>query len=126
MVFAHQIREAVASYLSKAIDANGFLLKFSNLSHNVHRAGEPEAVRLADSIESRLADLRAGCISELEFRSLLRDSIYASAVNNMFVPVSFPTPLNQFAVAEMGFQNQAGLSGTKREVEFGSVQSIQA
>lgn len=119
MVYAHQIREVVAEYLSKNLDASGFLSKFSALSYNIRKEGEAEAIRLADQIESCLIDLRAGCIKELQLRSILSDLTYSNAANIFYMPVSFPGTVNQYSVLEKAFPGHPAPSDTSRGVEFG-------
>jgi hypothetical protein len=125
MVFAHQIRGVIADYLSKSIDANKFLEQFSALSYNIHGNGEAEAIRLADSVESYLVDLRAGCIGELEFRSILRDLSHINDVNVFHVPMSFPVSVNHVSVVEMAYQGTSASSGTSRGMAFGSELHLQ-
>jgi hypothetical protein len=120
MVYAHQIREVVAGYLSKDLDANGFLLRFSALSYNIHNQGDAEAVRLADHIESCLVDLRAGCIKEVQLRSILRELTYSTSANNFYMPVSFPVSVNQYLGLEKAFPEYHVSSGTSPAVGFGS------
>jgi hypothetical protein len=126
MVYAHQIRSVVAKYLAKSFDANGFLREFSPLSRNIQRDGDAEAVRLADRIESYIADLRAGCIKELQFRSALRELTYTAAVNTFFSgPVCFPAGINHYSVPENAFPEYQAPSGTSPAVELGSTVFLQ-
>jgi hypothetical protein len=120
MVFAHQIRNVVAEYLSKDLDASGFLCKFSALSFNVRKDGEAEAIRLSDQIESCLVDLRAGCIKQLQFHAILRELIHASDVNVFYMPVCFPVSVNQYSGLEKAFPAYQASSDTSPAVEFGS------
>jgi hypothetical protein len=121
MVYAHQIREVVSEYLSKDMDAKAFLCKFSALSYNVRKEGEAEAVRLADQIESCLVDLRAGCIKDLQLRSILRELTYSAAANSFYMPVSFPVGVNHYSVLEKAFPETPASSDTSPGVVFGSV-----
>src|SRR5215469_14543231 len=96
MIFAHQIRSVVEQYISGALDAKGFVQGFSALSHNIHKDGEAEAVRLANVVEAYLADARSGCISNAVLRSRLRDLVSIGNVNCLVAQPSFPTAVNQY------------------------------
>ena len=116
---AGQIREVISSYVSKG-DADKFLLDFSVLSYNIHKLGNPEAIRLANEIESKLADLRGGFISKSIFLESLRNLIKPSA-NSYAVLVTYSGSLNQVAVLENPLQGWVGFSDTLRGVGCGSV-----
>lgn len=126
MVYAHQIRSIVAKYLAKSLDANGFLREFSPLSRNIQRDGDAEAARLADRIESCLADLRAGCVKEPQFRSVLRDLTSAAEVNTFSCgPVCFPASINRYSSPERVFPEYQAPSGTSPAMELGSTVFLQ-
>ena len=119
MVFAHQIRGVVSNYLANKLDAKEFLVQFSSLSYNIRKIGDAEAIRLADKIESLLIDARAGCVAEPQMRSMLRDMVYAGAVNSFNMPSSFTTFVNQFSIEEIAFRGNSGASDTLPGVVFG-------
>ena len=86
MISANQIRELVASYLASR-DAENFALSFSALSYNIHKNGDPEAIELANQIESKLADLHGGCISQDSFKKALFDMMVESKPGQQIVVV---------------------------------------
>lgn len=124
MVYAHQIREVALRYARQAIDSETFLLQFSALSHNIHKTGGTEAIRLARKIESMLVDVRSGCMAESQLRSLLRDISGDLPVNTMMIPISFPETVNQMVVVGTFQMGPASAAGTLPAVEFGSARLL--
>jgi len=120
MVSANQIRQIVLSYLSDS-DADKFVLSFSAASYNIHKNGNPEAIRLANEVESKLADLRGGFVSKSIFKENLRDLIKPSANNYVVMVLDYSCSVNQRAVPESSFRGLAGFSDTLSEGVFGSV-----
>jgi hypothetical protein len=135
MVYARQIREVAAIYGNQGMSSDQFVEKFSALAYNIHKNGDPEAIRLVDRIQSMMIDVRSGCMAEPQLRSLLRD-VAATAPANAFVihRVSFPRAqfiepaqsVNQMSVAGTAFQMVVGSSGTSPAAECELVASHQA
>lgn len=124
MVYAHQVREVALRYAQQAIDSEVFLQQFSALSHNIHKTGGAEAIRLTRNIESMLVDVRSGCMTESQFRSSLRDLSGVLPVNTMMVPVTFPETVNQMVVAAGTFQMAPASADTLPAVVFGSAELL--
>jgi len=103
MVFAHQIRQVAAEYLSRKIELDGFQQGFAPLSYNIQKNGQPEAIRLVNAIEALLVNLRANCIKEAQFRVILRDFTSLDAAN-VFIDLSFSSPVNQYHHEEAAFR----------------------
>lgn len=82
MVTANQIKSIVRDFLSHG-DPNRFVTEFSRLSYNIHKHGDPEAVKLANRIECSLADVRGGLISKGTLLDSLRE-IAALPVSNIY------------------------------------------
>src|SRR5438552_10179873 len=97
MVSAGQICEIIRNYVSQG-DANKFVLDFSALSYNIHKSRNAEAIRLANEIESKLADLRGGFISKSVFLESLRDLVKPSANSYVIMVVDCVRSVNQPAV----------------------------
>ncbi|SRR5712692_10200284 len=123
MASAGQIREIVSSYLSHG-DADKFVLEFSVASYNIHKHGNAEAIRLANEVESRLADLRGRFISKSVFVEHLRDLLKPSANNFVYMTFSYPGSVNQRAVLENPSQVWAGFSDTLRAAVSGSINPV--
>jgi hypothetical protein len=119
MASASQIRESVSSYLQHG-DADKFILEFSALSYNIHRHGNPEAIRVANEIESKLADLRGGFISKSVFLESLGDLVKPSANNYVVMYLDCSGSVNQRAVLENSSLEWAGSFGTSLGVGYGS------
>jgi hypothetical protein len=111
MVFAYQIRNVSAEYLSAKIDLKGFAERFAPLSYNILKDGRAEAVVLANAIESLLVDFRAKCINEARFRAELRELAALDNPNVFIENVSFLAPVNQYS-EEVAFRAGAASSGT--------------
>lgn len=113
MVFSSEIRKVISDYLSEK-NADKFVSNFSVLSYNIHKNGNLEAVRLADEVESKLADRRGGFVSESVLLENLRDLIKPSANTYATVAVVFVQAgsTNQPAVVENPFQGSVGFSDT--------------
>lgn len=122
MIHASQIREVISSYLSHS-DADRFVLEFSRLSHNVHKHGDPEAIKLANQIESKLADARGGLMSKSAFLAYLRQ-IMSPVSNSCYFFAGFQvlSPVNRPAevVAGREIPAWAGSFGTLSGAVFGS------
>ena len=125
MVSSSQIREIASSYLSHN-DADRFVIEFARLSYNINKNGHAEAIELANKIESRLADMRAGLISKSVFLVMLRDIAMPSlSVNRCAILISqFDDQVNQVAVVEKAFPAES--FGTLPEVVFGSASLVQS
>jgi hypothetical protein len=118
MVDINQISSVVSNYLSYG-DAERFVLEFSKLSYNIHKHGEPDAIELANSIESKMADLRSGLISKPEFSDFL-SNLVNPFVTNFSVPVmtyQLPGSFNFSGAPGMETLAWAGLFGTTPAVE---------
>lgn len=112
MVYGGQIREVVSSYLSHG-DADKFVLAFSALSHNIHKHGDPEAIELANKIESKMADLRGGFISKSQLIDSLRELVKVSWVAYYVIPAGqFSNSVNQVVVPEKETPAWVGAFGT--------------
>jgi hypothetical protein len=124
MVFAHQIRQVIADYLSDRIKLEGFAERFAPLSYNILKDGQHEAIRLANAAEGLLVNLRANCINEQRFRAMLRDLTSLDATN-VFIDLSFSSPVNQYSVEETAFPAAVVPFGTSREMGPWSVTAHQ-
>ena len=71
MVSAKQIREVVQQYIQHG-DADAFVLAFSKLAFGISKHGEPQAIRLAQAIDGKIALVHAGHLSEDSLRDWLR------------------------------------------------------
>lgn len=111
MVFAHQIRNIIADYLSRKLDLDGFVRAFAPLSYNVVKNGDPAAIRLANGVEAFLVELRAGCISESQFQSAASEMASLDCPNT-FVSFSFASAVNSEAQMETAFPAAWQPSGT--------------
>ncbi len=121
MIFAHQIRQVVAEYLSRELALDGFVRKFAPLSYNVNHDGHAEAIRLANAIELSLVDIRSGCIGEARFRASVRE-IVSLDIPNMFIQsLSFAPAVNQYSAGETAFPVAWPPSDTSRGTESWSV-----
>ena len=123
MVSANEIRAVVSRYLSQE-DAEKFIHEFSALSHNIHKNGDAEAIKLANEIEMKMADVHSDRLSIGDFADFLR-SIVNPFVMNVSVPVmvfaSTCMPVNFPAAIEVAsFQAWAGFFGTSIAEESGS------
>jgi len=120
MISASQIREVVARYLSQE-DAEKFIQDFSDLSYNIHKNGDAEAVALASMIESKMADFHGKFISAADFSDFLRGLINPF-VMNISVPVMISTTgaVNFAAGVGMAYQAWAGFFGTSGAAESAS------
>ncbi len=126
MIFAHQIRQVVADYLSRDLDLDGLLHKFSPMSYNIQKDSQPEAIRLANAIEICLADIRAGCVGEAQFRATLRELVSMDTPNIFIHGLSFASTVNQYSAEGMANPGASPLFGTTRETEPGSIELHQA
>jgi hypothetical protein len=91
MISANQIRNVVALFLVDN-DADAFVLKFGELSHNIHLLGDAAAIELSRKIESRLNDVRLSCISKADFRKELCKLFvpsYSQAVKPLVIDCSW-------------------------------------
>lgn len=128
MVTASQINEIVTKYASHQ-DANKFVLDFSEVSHNIHKNGTPEAIRLANEIESKLADLRGGFISKSIFIENLHDLIKPFANQYVVMALSCSGTVNRQAVPENQSQGEdvdetSIADGSARKESYGGNDSI--
>ncbi len=96
MVSANLIRDLVSDYVLRSIDLESFSKKFSALFENIEDYGEGEAINLSCRIESSLADLSAGLISEDGLRKGLTKlvTVYSG-------PISFGNAPDAFAILGM-------------------------
>ena len=120
MVSASEIHRVVTDYFSHQ-DANRFVLEFSRVSYNIHKNGSPEAIRLANEIESNLADLRGGFISKSVFLQNLEDLVKPFANSYVVMVLNCSSSVNQPAVLENQSQVSAGFFGTSPLAGFGLV-----
>jgi len=114
MVTIDQIREAVLKYLAHG-DANRFVLDFSRLSYNIHTNGDSDAQLIADRIESKLADVRAGFASKDDLLEFVSTLVNPYVANNFVSVVFFQAPTHPVNLsAELGTACPAwvGFSGT--------------
>ena len=68
-----RIAELLAGYLDGDRSLKQFLADFARLSWNSHRLGEPQAERLANAIELRLAEFSNGDWTVEQLHEHLRD-----------------------------------------------------
>ena len=73
---ASQIRDVVQRYISRELNADSFVSKFSELSYNIHKHGTEEAVSLRNGIESMLSDVYAHLASEQQMRERLEGFVF--------------------------------------------------
>jgi hypothetical protein len=90
MIGIREVMEVVEEYLGND-DLNCFIAKFSALSHNIHRKGDPSAIALCGNVESLLAALYSGGQSPKFLREQLQNLsnepvVYIS--HRSFEPVS--------------------------------------
>src|ERR1700723_3390936 len=123
MASASQIRESVSNYLQHG-DADKFVIEFSAASYTVHKHGNQEAIRVANEIESKLADLRGGFISKSVFLETLRDLIKPSANTYVVTVLCSADSVNQQAVLENSSLGWLESFGTLRGVGCGSVNLV--
>lgn len=93
MISTSDILNLVSAYLDKKQTLDEFALHFAELFYDIENGGTPDAVQLAYSIETKLADLSAGLCSLQDLDSLLSAH---SPVN--VAPAKSPSP--QVAGAE--------------------------
>ena len=106
-------------------DYEVFSAKFAELFYDIEKTGEPDAIKLAYEIESKLADVSAGIASERSFENFLSSKL---PLNKIAVPVmlaAFATyyvipysvcPTNRFAG---GLALASGASGISASMECG-------
>jgi hypothetical protein len=127
MVSAVQIEEVIASYIVSG-DLRKFVLDFSRVSFNIHKSGTPEAIRLANCVDARIAELNVGHASEDMFQRWMADLDRASPKSsNSFISGTFmfPHPVN-LPVEESAFPALAESAHTSPGVEFGLAVLLQA
>lgn len=71
MVSANQFRELVSEYLRGVVDLEAFSKRFAVLFDDIEDSGDADAVRVSYQIESHLADLSAGFVTEAQLRETL-------------------------------------------------------
>jgi hypothetical protein len=71
MVSANQFRVLVSDYLRGAVALDDFSNRFAEMFDDVEDDGNVDAVKLSYQIESALADLSVGIISESTLREVL-------------------------------------------------------
>jgi hypothetical protein len=96
MVRASQIRKVVAQYLFDS-NIDEFVLRFGDLSHNIHLFGESDAIVLSRKIESKLNDARLGCIERDDLRKELCNALTQDVVTEPSAVYVFVEP--EFVVA---------------------------
>jgi hypothetical protein len=126
MIRASQIREIVSNFLSHG-DGDRFVFEFSRLSYNIHKNGDPDAVVIANLIESKMADLNAGGIAKNQFLYFLWVLIQESLSSNSHLsPSQFFNSVNRPVAAGMPCPVFEAASGTSPEVVFGSAHLLQS
>jgi len=120
----NQIREILEKFLAQPDHLESFVSAFSAASFDIHRHGEPSAIRLADKVESYLADVRAGFLSVSDLHGSLRELLSPAPVGYYYAIslVAFSRSVNQPAVVEKAFPVQS--SGTSPSVVFGSANLV--
>lgn len=112
MASASQILEIVSAYLLHG-DSDKFVLEFSAASHNIHKSASAEAVRLANEIESFLADVRGGFISKSVFLENLSALVKPSANNYVYeIVLDCSGSVNQMVAPENSYRGLAEFFGT--------------
>jgi hypothetical protein len=81
MLSANHVRKLVSDFLSGAIDLEKFSTKFAVLFDDIEDSGDADTIRVSYHIESNLADLSAGLISELELRAALTQCLQSVVVD---------------------------------------------
>ena len=109
MVSADQIRNSVSDYLLSG-DSDSFVLKFAELSFNVHKNGDREAIALVREIEAKISSLQTGCISKPDFQNFLRTIANPFATNvpvqilfGTLEPINFEAEIGMASLAWAGF-----------------------
>jgi hypothetical protein len=108
MASANEIREVILSFAQHR-DNNRFVLEFSTVSFDIRRHGSPEAIQLADAVQSRLADVTVGHGRKQDLCAAV--SMLAGNVAQEAEPVVVP---NDFAPA-LGV-----LTGTSTSLSLGA------
>jgi hypothetical protein len=126
MIFAHQIRQVAAAYLSRDLALNDFVQKFAPLSYNVNQDGHAEAIRLANAIELSLVDLRSGCVGEARFRASIREIVSLDDANVFIQELSFAPSVNRYSEVGKAFPGAPASFDTSRGMELWSAASHQA
>jgi hypothetical protein len=122
MVTTSQIQDVISNYLSHG-DANKFVLEFSRLSYNIHQQGDPESIRLANQIECKLADVRAGLASRTDLLDFVGSLVNPFVANNFVSVICFQVPsqpLNFQTVLGTASRASVGFFGTSLATECGS------
>jgi hypothetical protein len=71
MVSANHFRDMISDYLLGSVDLEGFSKKFEALFDDIEDSGDAGAIELSYQIESSLADVSAGLVSENVLRETL-------------------------------------------------------
>lgn len=118
------VREIIQKFVDQPNDIESFVSAFSSASLNIHSAGAPDAVKLANEVESLLADVRAGFCSVADLHKSFRDLLAPPAVGYYYVAMSggFSQSVNEPAVVERAFP--AASSDKLAAAGFGSVNPV--
>jgi len=117
MVSADQVLKIAIQYLSDN-DAERFAQDFADVSYNIHKSGEADAVNLVRAIEFKLADLRAGCIQKSAFLIALRKMVVESVLaSNIPALLAANDPINVPGVV-VAYPEWAESSGTVPSAEY--------
>jgi hypothetical protein len=125
MQATNQIREIIKKFVDQPNDVESFISAFSSASFNIHKKGEPAAIKLVNEVEACLADVRAGFASSSDLHKCLRDLLTPAPVGYYYVAVAtFSQSVNLPAVVEREFP--AASSDTLPAAVFGLASPVRA
>ncbi len=88
MITVTDIQKLISAYLKNA-DLESFNVKFAELFYDIEHTGDPSAVQFSYEVESMLAAVITGMMSEKQFTNVLHYSVPA----NSFATLSFGEPV---------------------------------